>query len=305
MTETVLVTGASGFVGSHLASALVEVGHDVRAMTRHPERYQGAGVAVAGDVGDEASLAEPLSGVTAAYYLVHSLGSKDFERKDAAAAEAFAAAAAAAGVRQIIYLGGLGEDDERLSAHLRSRRAVETLLGATGVPVTVLRAAVVIGHGGISWEITRQLVRHLPVMVAPRWVNTRTQPIALDDVIRYLIGVLGAPAALGQTFEIGGPEVLSYVDMLHRAARQQNQRRLPVLALPLLTPGLSSRWIALVTDVDVPTARHLIDSMSNEVVVHDDSITQLVPGPTIGYDEAMRRALAERAGANRKASAQA
>lgn len=293
--RTVLVTGASGFVGSRLSSALADAGHDVRAMTRHPQSYHGAGKAVGADVSDPPSLVEPLADVNVAYYLVHSLGSQDFERKDADAARAFADAAAHAGVEQIIYLGGLGEDGGQLSAHLRSRRQVESLLGASGVPVTVLRAAVVIGHGGISWEITRQLVDHLPLMVAPRWVNTRTQPIALDDVIRYLVGVLGQPQAIGQTFEIGGPEVLSYVDMLHRAALTQNQRRLPVLALPLLTPGLSSRWIAFVTDVDVPTARHLIDSMTTEVVVHDHSIEQIVPGPTIGFDEAIRRALAERA----------
>jgi uncharacterized protein YbjT (DUF2867 family) len=295
---TVLVTGASGFVGSHLCTALVAAGHEVRAMTRRPQSYHGAGHAVGADVSDPSSLAEPLTDVKVAYYLVHSLGSKDFERKDADAAKAFADAAAAAGVEQIIYLGGLGEDDEKLSDHLRSRREVESLLGSSGVPVTVLRAAVVIGHGGISWEITRQLVGHLPLMVAPRWVNTRTQPIALDDVIRYLVGVLGQPEAIGQTFEIGGPEVLSYVDMLHRAARVQNHRKLPVVALPLLTPGLSSRWIALVTDVDVPTARHLIDSMTNEVVVHDHSIEKVVPGPTVGFDESIRRALTERAAAD-------
>jgi uncharacterized protein YbjT (DUF2867 family) len=300
---TVLVTGASGFVGSRLSTALAGAGHDVRAMTRHPQSYHGAGQAVGADVSDPASLTEPLTDVKVAYYLVHSLGSKDFERKDADAARAFADAAAGAGVEQIIYLGGLGEDGEQLSAHLRSRREVESLLGSAGVPVTVLRAAVVIGHGGISWEITRQLVDHLPLMVAPRWVNTRTQPIALDDVIRYLVGVLGQSEAIGQTFEIGGPEVLSYVDMLHRAALTQNQRRLPVVALPLLTPGLSSRWIAFVTDVDVPTARHLIDSMTTEVVVHDRSIEKIVPGPTIGFDESIRRALAERAADAAPASA--
>ena len=293
-STTVLVTGASGFVGSRLSAALDAAGHEVRAMTRHPQSYRGAGQAVGADVSEPESLTEPMAGVKVAYYLVHSLGSEDFERKDAEAAEAFGRAAAQAGVEQIIYLGGLGEDGAGLSAHLRSRREVESLLGAGGVPVTVLRAAVVIGHGGISWEITRQLVRHLPLMVAPRWVNTRTQPIALDDVIRYLVGVMGRAEAIGQTFEIGGPQVLSYADMLHRAAILQNQRWLPVVALPLLTPGLSSRWIALVTDVDVPTARHLIDSMTNEVVVHDHAIEAVVPGETITFDEDVRQALAER-----------
>jgi uncharacterized protein YbjT (DUF2867 family) len=294
MAKQVLVTGASGFVGSRLAEALVAAGHRVRAMTRHPDEYDGAGEPVAGDVGDPASLRAALDGVDAAYYLVHSLGDDDFERRDADAARSFASAAATAGVARIIYLGGLGDDDGTLSAHLRSRREVEGLLGTGGVPVTVLRAAIVIGHGGISWELTRQLVDHLPVMVAPRWVNTRTQPIALPDVIRYLVGVLEPDAALGAVYEVGGPEVVRYIDMLKVVARIQNKRPLPVVMLPLLTPQLSSMWLALVTDVDIPTARNLVDSMTNEVVVHDDSIRTLVPGDPLGFEEAVRLALADR-----------
>jgi uncharacterized protein YbjT (DUF2867 family) len=163
------------------------------------------------------------------------------------------------------------------------------------VPVTVLRAAVVVGHGGISWEITRQLVDHLPAMVTPKWVNTKTQPIALPDVVRYLVGVLDNPAAIGQTFDVGGPEVLRYVDMMRRAAKIQNSRTLPILPVPLLTPRLSSMWLSLVTDVDLATARNLVDSMNNEVVVQDDRITELLPGELMGYDDAVRLALAERA----------
>src|SRR5437764_11890847 len=157
----ILVTRASGFVGSRLVTALEEAGHDVRAMTRRPGRYEGAGIPVAGDVGDEESLREALAGCEVAYYLVHSLDDPDFERKDADAARAFARAAAAAGIDRIIYLGGLGQDSDQLSRHLRSRREVERLLGSTGVPVTVLRAGIVVGHGGVSWELTRQLVAHL------------------------------------------------------------------------------------------------------------------------------------------------
>ncbi|MGY2067034.1 NAD(P)H-binding protein [Blastococcus sp. SYSU DS0619] len=290
----ILVTGASGFVGSRLATALEEAGHDVRAMTRRPESYQGAGTPVAGDVGDEASLRAALEGCEAAYYLVHSLGDADFERKDADAARAFARAAAAAGAGRIVYLGGLGKDDDRLSPHLRSRREVERLLGGTGVPVTVLRAGIVVGHGGVSWEMTRQLVAHLPAMVTPRWVHTRTQPIAVADVVRYLVGVLDAPEAEGRVFDVGGPEVLTYLQMLTRVAELQN-RHLFVVPVPLLSPQLSSRWLALVTDVDVATGRSLIDSMSIEVVVTDPAIRSVVPFEPVDYDEMVLTALLERA----------
>lgn len=293
MPSTVLVTGASGFIGSRLACALTNEGHDTRAMTRRPEQYRGAGNPVRGDVQDPGSLGDALRGVKVAYYLVHSLAARDFESKDAAAASNFARAAADADIDHIVYLGGLGADGDNLSPHLRSRRQVERLLGETGVPVTVLRAAVVVGNGGISWEITRQLVEHLPMMITPRWVNTRTQPIAIDDVIRYLVGILDSPAARGRTFEIGGPDVLRYRDMLTRAGHVLG-KRIPMVTVPLLTPRLSSAWLALVTDVDLPTARNLVDSMTTEVVVSDHSIEQIVPGAPIGYDDAVREAMTER-----------
>jgi uncharacterized protein YbjT (DUF2867 family) len=300
--DPVLVTGASGFIGSRLCVALVEAGHEVRAMTRRPAEYPGAGEPVGADVHDPASLTQALASVGTAYYLVHSLASPDFERLDAQAARAFAAAAAEAGVRRIVYLGGLGADDGELSPHLRSRRAVESLLGGTGVPVTTLRAAVVIGHGGISWEITRQLVDHLPAMLVPSWVGTRSQPIALADVIGYLVGVLDDPATGSVVYEIGGREVLSYQQMLQRAARIQNRRSLPIVTVPLLTPRLSSAWLALVTDVDLATARNLVDSMITEVVVRDHSIRDVVPLTPMGYDDAVRAALAERSAAERAAA---
>jgi uncharacterized protein YbjT (DUF2867 family) len=297
----VLVTGASGFVGSRLASALVEEGHEVRAMTRRPESYTGAGEAVAGDVADEASLRTALEGCRAAYYLVHSLGDADFVAGDAAAARCFARAAAAAGVGRIIYLGGLGDDSDDLSPHLRSRREVERLLEGTGVPVTALRAGIVVGHGGVSWELTRQLVAHLPAMVTPRWVHTRTQPIAVADVVRYLVGVLDAREAEGRTFDVGGPDVLEYLEMLTRVAEIQG-RHLFVLPVPVLSPRLSARWLSLVTDVDVQTGRSLIDSMTNEVVVKDNSIRRIVPFEPMDYDSAVLIALRERARERRETS---
>jgi uncharacterized protein YbjT (DUF2867 family) len=291
----VLVTGATGFIGRRLVPALLEQGHEVRAMTRHPESYDGPGDPVAGDVHDPASLVEPLTDVQVAYYLVHSLDDADFERKDADAAKAFASAAAEQGVRQIIYMGGLGDDGAEMSAHLRSRREVEGLLGSTGIPVTVLRAAIVVGHGGISWELTRQLVKNLPAMVVPKWASTKTQPIAIDDVIRYLVGVCDQEAALGRVFEIGGPDQLTYVDMLKIAGEIDKGRGLTIVEVPVLTPRLSSYWLALVTDVDVTTGRNLIDSMGTEVLVTEQSIREVVPGEPLSYEEAVRRALEERA----------
>ena len=289
----VLVAGGTGFVGRRLVPALEAEGRTVRVMTRRPESYDGPGTAVRGDVSVPESLADALAGVSAAYYLVHSLGEADFESRDARAAAAFGAAAAVAGVGQIVYLGGLGDDGDELSPHLRSRREVEALLGQAGVPVTVLRAGIIVGHGGLSWEITRQLVEHLPAMVTPRWVRTRTQPIAVADVVRYLVGVLGNDDATGRTFEIGGPDVLAYKDMMKRVALIEG-RMLPVLPVPLLTPGLSSRWLALVTDVDTRTGRTLVDSMVNEVLVRDTSVRDVVPFEPMGYDDAVRAALAER-----------
>ena len=288
----ILVTGATGFIGKRLVGALVEAGHDVKAMTRHPETYDGPGRPVRGDVGERASLTEPLEDVEVAYYLVHSLDNTDFEERDADAARMFAKVAEKTGVEQIVYLGGLGnEHNGALSAHLRSRREVEGLLGSTGIPVTVLRAAIVVGKGGISWEMTRQLVKKLPAMVVPKWVGTRTQPIGIDDVVSYLVGVAGNEKAMGQVFEIGGPEVLTYGEMLQQAAMVMNGRELPVVQVPVLTPRLSSYWLALVTDVDLTTGRNLIDSMGTEVVVTDDAIKDVVPLDLASYQETVRRAL--------------
>jgi uncharacterized protein YbjT (DUF2867 family) len=292
----VLVAGASGFVGRRLCPALAEAGHEVIAMTRHPDRYKGVGTPVHADVHDAPTLRPALADCQAAYYLVHSLGAPDFRRRDAEAAAAFGDAAARAGLTRIVYLGGLGDDADILSAHLRSRREVEQLLAEEGVPVTVLRAGIIIGRGSVAWELTRQLVDHLPLMVTPRWVSTRTQPIAVDDAVRYLVGVLPLGEAAGRVFDIGGPEVLRYVTMLQRVAAIRN-RRLVVVPVPLLSPRLSALWLSLVTDVDTATGRALVDSMSNEVIVRDPAIRDLLPFELIPFDDAVRQALAEGAAA--------
>ena len=197
-----------------------------------------------------------------------------------------------------MYLGGLGRDEDELSPHLRSRREVERLLGHAGVPVTTLRAGIIVGHGGISWEMTRQLVEHQPAMITPRWVHTKTQPIAVTDVVHYLVAVLGVPQAASRAFEIGGPEFLQYVEMMRRLAAIEGRKRI-MIAVPFLTPSLSARWLSLVTDVDTRTGRSLVDSMINEVIVHDDSIRQLAPFEPMDYDAAVLQALGERARAVR------
>jgi len=293
----VLVVGVSGFVGRRWCAALAETGHDIAAMTRNPAARAGAGTPVHADVHDPGTLDAAMGGCRAAYYLVHSLSDADFERRDAAA-RAFGQACTRAGLQRIIGLGGLGDDQDALSAHLRSRRAAEKLLGAAGVRVTVIRAGIIVGHGGISWELTRRLVEHLPAVIMPRWVTTRIQPIAVDNVVRYLAGVLALPQAAGRALEAGGPDMLQYVTMLRRAAAIQG-RPLPILSVPLLTTRLSSLWLTLVTDVDAAAGRALIDSMTSEVIVRDHPFRDLIPFDLMPVDDAVRKALGERGRANR------
>ena len=293
MDVRIAVTGASGFIGSAVARALGENGHEVTALTRRPQSYSGVGTPVAADVHDAGGLCRALAGQDAAYYLVHSLASTDFADQDRNGAREFAAAAAGAGLSQVIYLGGLGDDHDDLSAHLRSRREVETIL-ADAVPTTALRAGIVIGDGGISWELLRQLVRRIPIMITPQWVETRTQPIALDDAVRALTGVLGRPETIGETYEIGGSQQLTYRSMMHTTARLLGLS-LVVLPVPLLSPRLSSHWLRLTTDVDLVTARALIDSMTNEVIVHDHRMETLLDYVPMTFEAAAALALAARA----------
>lgn len=262
-------------------------------MTRHPESYRGPGGAVNGDVSDPPSLSGALEGCEAAYYLVHSLSSPDFVERDRRGAKAFGQAAAEQQLKQVIYLGGMGREQDGLSAHLASRREVEHIL-AEAVPTTVLRAGIIVGDGGVSWEILRQLVTRLPVMVTPRWVQTRTQPVAIEDAVAFLVGVLGKEAACGQAYDIGGKDALTYADMLRRVGRRPGGILRLVIPIPVLTPQLSSHWLRLVTDVDVQTAGALIESMSNEVVVRDRRIEELTGHRAMSFEEAAERALRQR-----------
>jgi uncharacterized protein YbjT (DUF2867 family) len=288
----VAVTGATGFIGAAVASALRDDGHDVTALTRRPADYRGAGRAVHADIADADSLRSALEGQQAAYYQVHSMAIEDFAARDRAGAAAFAAAARSAGLSQVIYLGGLGDDRDDLSEHLRSRREVESIL-RDGAPTTALRAGIVIGDGSISWEILRQLVERLPAMITPRWVQTKTQPIALHDALVDLVGVLGRPETIGEVYDIGGREVLTYLDMMVIASHIMERRRV-IVAVPVLSPRLSSHWLRLITDVDLTTARALVDSLTNEVVVRDRRLDELLGHTPMTFAEAAAKALSAR-----------
>jgi len=292
------VTGATGYVGGRLVPRLLAEGYRVRCLARSPEKLDGRPWrdrvdVVRGDVLDPSTLGPFLDGLHAIYYLVHAMaeGERGFEERDRRAARGTARAAAGAGVKRIIYLGGLGETGEHLSRHLASRRETGRALREGPVPVTELRAAVIVGSGSMSFEMIRALVERLPVMLTPRWVNTRCQPIAIGDVLRYLVGCLAEERTAGAAFDIGGAEVLTYRDMMLGYARARGLKRI-MLPVPVLSPRLSSYWVDLITPIPASYARPLIQGLRNEVVVRDDRIRGLVPFEPMGYEEAVRRAMA-------------
>lgn len=292
--KVILVTGAGGFIGRRLVQELLRRGHRVRCMDRRPASHPAGAEQVQADLLQPDSLTAALADVDTAYYLVHSMGqgSGDFAEQDRRAARNFTAAAEAAGVRRVIYLGGLGETGDHLSHHLASRLEVARILQEGRFSTTFLRAAVIIGYGGASYEMVHSLVRRLPVMITPRWVSTRNQPIAVNDVIGYLAGCLEEPRTSGQTFDIGGPEVLTYREMMERFARVEG-RWLKIIPVPVLTPKLSSYWVGLVTPVKAAIAIALIEGLKNEVICRDNRIRELVPIPLTSFDDALRTALAE------------
>jgi uncharacterized protein YbjT (DUF2867 family) len=287
----IAVFGASGVIGSALLPRLAEA-HEVVALSRRAREDDGDVRWLVADATDEASLGV-LDGMDVAVYLVHSLGSQSFEAVDRAAAENVARAAGRAGLRQIVFLGGLGDDSPELSPHLRSRHETARALASGPIPVTTLRAAMVVGAGSAAFETIRALVDRLPVMICPRWVGVPTQPIALRDVTGYLAGVCGLEAAYDRAFDVGGPDVMTYRDMIERIARIQGKRRL-VLEVPALTPRLSSWWLHLVTPVNAAVARPLIEGLRNPTVARADAIRDLVPLELTPFDDAVREALSSR-----------
>ncbi|MEU1342489.1 SDR family oxidoreductase [Streptomyces sp. NPDC005827] len=298
-----MVTGASGYIGGRLVPELLDAGYRVRCLVRTPQKlrdhpWAGRVEVVQGDVTDAGSVAAAMAGVDVAYYLVHALGAgRGFERTDRQAAQVFGEQARRAGVGRLIYLGGLtpaGVPERELSPHLRSRAEVGRILLGSGVPTAVLRAAVIIGSGSASFEMLRYLTERLPVMVTPRWVRTRIQPIAVRDVLRVLVGCAGLPPDVSRTFDIGGPEVLTYLDMMHRYATVAGLPRRLIMPVPVLTPGLSSQWVGLVTPVPASIARPLTESLRHEVVCRERDIERYVPSPPghpVGFDRAVALAL--------------
>lgn len=297
---TILVTGATGYVGGRLVPALLEAGFRIRCVVRSPRKlelrrwYDDPRVDIVQcDIAHCDELSQAMAGCEAAYYLVHSMvaAGDEFEARDKQLADNFATAAANAGVKRIIYLGGLGELDEDLSSHLQSRREVEKRLAATGIPVTTLRAAIIIGAGSSSFEILRYLVERLPIMITPRWVETECQPVAIDDVLHWMVKCLQVPETTGRVLEIGGPETHTYRELMEITAQELELPRRMIVGVPFLTPRLSSGWISLVTPVTYRLARPLAEGLRNRVVVTDKSVQEVMPHTAKTVSEAIQAAI--------------
>ena len=296
----VVVTGATGYVGGRLVPELLAAGYRVRCLVRSPVKlsqvpWVSQAEVVQGDLADPDAVATAFAGADAVYYLAHSLGSSAFEDLDRRQASTVARAAEDAGIARLVYLGGLTPGGPDVSPHLRSRTEVGDILLASTVPTVVLRAAVIIGSGSASFEMLRYLTERLPVMVTPRWVDSRIQPIAIRDVLRYLVASAALPPEVDRAFDIGGPDVLTYREMMQRYARVAGLRPRVILPVRVLSPWLSAHWVGVVTPVPAPLARPLVESLRNEVVAREHDIAQWVPDPReglLGLDEALRLALA-------------
>lgn len=303
----VLVTGATGYIGGRLVPRLVAAGYRVRCLVRSARKVESRPWAadpaveiLECDLEDGGRLSNVMQGCAAAYYLVHSMmaAGSDYRRRDQQLAAVFARAATSAGVGRIVYLGGLGEIGDGLSEHLASRREVEAALASASVPVTVLRAAMIIGSGSASFEILRYLVERLPIMVTPRWVNTESQPIAVRDVLHYLVACLRIPGTSGRTFDIGGPDVMTYRQLMDHMSDALGLRRRAVLPVPVLTPRLSSLWIHLVTPVSHRIARPLAEGLRNRVVCRNDDAVRFMPHACLSVRDAIAAALGKTAEAD-------
>lgn len=296
----VLVTGATGYIGGRLVPRLIRAGYRVRCLVRSARKLatrhwanDPAAEIIEADLSDPEKLRQAMRGCDAAYYLIHSMMSAgaNYRAHDRLLATRFAQAAHQAGILRIIYLGGLGETGEGLSEHLTSRREVEAALASTRVPVTVFRAAMIIGSGSASFEILRYLVERLPVMVTPRWVSTQCQPIAVRDVLHYLVACLDQPESVGRTLDIGGPDVLTYRELMDVMAEAMKLKKRIVIPVPVLTPRLSSLWIHLVTPISHRIARPLAEGLRNRVVCRNEDAARLMPHECLGVREAIDAAL--------------